>query len=168
MQRHHGPVDYYMTWPVCCWVPWLYVAACLSRSITAVGVYLMHGSPANCIAHGLVGVGHGPSGLFTVVQLHRTSVPHDWELLHHSSMGYDSHGMQAGVALGLTRMAAVRFPHWGAEFQTLMATVIVANLIIGPPLFRAAIVTTGESRMDAHNKSAAPSPTEAFSDVAAV
>jgi hypothetical protein len=73
--------------------------------------------------------------------------------------------MQAGVALGLTRMAAVRFPHWGSDFQTLMAAVIVANLIIGPPLFRAAIVATGESRMDTHShKSCAPSPTEAFSD----
>lgn len=76
--------------------------------------------------------------------------------------------VQAGVALGLTRMAAVRFPPWGAEFQTLVAAVIVANLIIGPPLFRAAIVATGESRMDSHSKSAAPSPTEAFGGVAPV
>lgn len=62
-------------------------------------------------------------------------------------------------------MAGVRFPHWGSDFQTLMATVIVANLIIGPPLFRAAIVSIGESRVEAHShsKSAAQSPTEAVS-----
>ena len=69
--------------------------------------------------------------------------------------------VQAGVALGLTRMAGVRFPHWGAEFQTLVAAVIVGNLLVGPPLFRAAIVGAGESRVEhPHSKSAATTPTE--------
>jgi hypothetical protein len=71
--------------------------------------------------------------------------------------------MQAGVALGLTRMVAVRFPHWGPDFQTLAAAVIVGNLCVGPPLFRAAINAAGEARAEGFSKSAAVSPMAANS-----
>lgn len=54
--------------------------------------------------------------------------------------------VQAGVALGLARMVAVRFPDWGPHFQTLMAAVIIVNLCVGPPLFRHAILAAGEGR----------------------
>ena len=55
--------------------------------------------------------------------------------------------VQAGVALGLARMVGVRFPTWGPHFQTLAASIIIMNLCVGPPLFRAAIITMGESRI---------------------
>ena len=55
--------------------------------------------------------------------------------------------LQAGVALGLARMVGVRFPSWGPQFQTLAASIIILNLCIGPPLFRAAIVSIGEARL---------------------
>ena len=55
------------------------------------------------------------------------------------------HVTQAGVALGLARTVAARFPHWGDEFSTLAVSVIVINLLIGPVLFRASIVAMNES-----------------------
>ena len=48
--------------------------------------------------------------------------------------------LQAGVALGLARMVGVRFPIWGPHFQTLAASIIIINLILGPPLFRHALL----------------------------
>lgn len=55
------------------------------------------------------------------------------------------HVTQAGVALGLARTVAARFPHWGDEFSTLAVSIIVINLLIGPVLFRASIVAMNES-----------------------
>ena len=55
---------------------------------------------------------------------------------------------QAGVALGLVRTAARRFPQWGDEFGALMVATIVVNQLVGPPMFRAAIVAVGESGVD--------------------
>lgn len=56
------------------------------------------------------------------------------------------------MALGLARMTAARFPTWGPHFQTLATSVIVLNLMIGPPLFRHAIIATGESRTAGSHK----------------
>jgi Kef-type K+ transport system membrane component KefB len=56
------------------------------------------------------------------------------------------HVTQAGVALGLARTVAARFPHWGDEFSTLAVSIIVINLLIGPVLFRASIVAMNEFR----------------------
>ena len=56
-------------------------------------------------------------------------------------MGYVT---QAGVALGLSRVAVARFPEMGDEFAAVSAAAIVANQIIGPPMFRRAIVLAGE------------------------
>ncbi|KAK9842202.1 hypothetical protein WJX81_000261 [Elliptochloris bilobata] len=53
---------------------------------------------------------------------------------------------QAGVAMGLAKAVAARFPDWGPEFVTLMMTVILLNLVTGPPLFRTAIIAVGEAR----------------------
>ena len=56
--------------------------------------------------------------------------------------------LQAGVALGLVRTASRRFPQWGDEFGALMVATIVVNQLVGPPMFRAAIVAVGESGVD--------------------
>lgn len=66
--------------------------------------------------------------------------------------------MQAGVALGLARMVAVRFPQWGPHFQTLMAAVIIVNLCVGPPLFRHAIFAAGEARRGNRTDHESPEP----------
>ena len=56
-----------------------------------------------------------------------------------------AHVTQAGVALGLARTVAARFPYWGPEFSTLAVAIIVINLFIGPVLFRHAIEIMNES-----------------------
>lgn len=66
--------------------------------------------------------------------------------------------VQAGVALGLARMVGVRFPSWGPQFQTLAVSTIILNLCIGPPLFRSAIIGTGESRAANARKGDVESP----------
>lgn len=53
---------------------------------------------------------------------------------------------QAGIAMGLAKAVAARFPSWGQDFSTLMIGVILINMLSGPSLFRAAIVALGESR----------------------
>ena len=52
---------------------------------------------------------------------------------------------QAGVALGLIRTMERKFPGWGEDLGSLMVACVVVNLLIGPPLFRNAIVAVGES-----------------------
>ena len=61
-------------------------------------------------------------------------------------MGYVT---QAGVALGLARAAALRFPEWGEDFGAVTVAVVVLNQVIGPPLFRHAILAVGESEGEA-------------------
>ncbi|EIE22773.1 hypothetical protein COCSUDRAFT_42394 [Coccomyxa subellipsoidea C-169] len=74
---------------------------------------------------------------------------------------------QAGVAMGLAKAVAVRFPAWGPDFVFLMdwssscyhpvtqrcagvvvvqMSVIMMNLFSGPPMFRSAVISTGEAR----------------------
>ncbi|KXZ41589.1 hypothetical protein GPECTOR_377g173 [Gonium pectorale] len=53
---------------------------------------------------------------------------------------------QAGVAMGLARLAGTRFPDWGPHFQTFMMAIILLNLLVGPPLFRLALVRVGEAK----------------------
>jgi hypothetical protein len=54
---------------------------------------------------------------------------------------------QAGIAMGLTRVAVARCKlcSWGPDFEALMAAIIVGNLIVGPLLFKSAIVASGEA-----------------------
>eukprot|EP00195_Chlamydomonas_chlamydogama_P007198 CAMPEP_0202897678 /NCGR_PEP_ID=MMETSP1392-20130828/6375_1 /ASSEMBLY_ACC=CAM_ASM_000868 /TAXON_ID=225041 /ORGANISM="Chlamydomonas chlamydogama, Strain SAG 11-48b" /LENGTH=333 /DNA_ID=CAMNT_0049583375 /DNA_START=570 /DNA_END=1571 /DNA_ORIENTATION=+ len=54
---------------------------------------------------------------------------------------------QAGVAMGLARLAGTRFPDWGGHFQTLMMSIILINLLIGPPMFRYALIRVGETKV---------------------
>ncbi len=66
----------------------------------------------------------------------------------HKRVAWMGYVTQAGVALGLVRTAAARFPQWGDEFGALMVATIVMNQLVGPPMFRAAIVSVGESGVD--------------------
>jgi len=52
---------------------------------------------------------------------------------------------QAGIGLGLAKGVVVVFPEWGAAFATMIISVIVANQIVGPPLFKWVIHIVGES-----------------------
>ncbi len=57
----------------------------------------------------------------------------------HNRVSWMAYVTQAGIALGLAKEVAVEFPAWGASFTTLMIGVVVANQLIGPPLFKSAI-----------------------------
>jgi Trk K+ transport system NAD-binding subunit/Kef-type K+ transport system membrane component KefB len=52
---------------------------------------------------------------------------------------------QAGVGLGLAKSVALAFPAWGPDFAALIIAIIVVNQLVGPPLFKWAIVLAGES-----------------------
>ena len=54
--------------------------------------------------------------------------------------------LQAGIALGLAQVVVRRFPAWGPDLAALVAGVVLLNLTVGPPLFRAAVVGAGEAR----------------------
>jgi Trk K+ transport system NAD-binding subunit/Kef-type K+ transport system membrane component KefB len=69
-----------------------------------------------------------------------------WELNKISWMPYVT---QAGVGIGLVTEIANQFPEWGNEFATLLISVIVLNQIVGPPLFKWAIVHLKEDHVKA-------------------
>lgn len=48
--------------------------------------------------------------------------------------------LQAGVAMGLARIAGTAFTDWGPAFQTVMMAIIMINMLLGPPLFRTALI----------------------------
>ncbi len=62
----------------------------------------------------------------------------------YSWMGFVS---QAGVGLGLAIMIERTFPAWGSEFKTLILAVIALNQVIGPILFKYALVKSGDARV---------------------
>jgi len=62
----------------------------------------------------------------------------------YSWMGFVS---QAGVGLGLAILVERTFPGWGADFKTLILAVIAINQIIGPVLFKYALVKSGDARV---------------------
>lgn len=51
---------------------------------------------------------------------------------------------QAGVGVGLATIIAAEYSAWGAEFATVMISVIVLNQIVGPPFFKWALHMAGE------------------------
>ena len=51
---------------------------------------------------------------------------------------------QAGVTLGLTVLVSTEFPEWGGRFETLMVAIIALHELIGPILFKSALVSAGE------------------------
>ncbi|MEA3460912.1 MAG: cation:proton antiporter [Bacteroidota bacterium] len=54
---------------------------------------------------------------------------------------------QAGVGVGLATIIATEYPGWGAEFATIMISIIVLNQIVGPPLFKWALHLVGEAHV---------------------
>ena len=55
---------------------------------------------------------------------------------------------QAGIAMGLTRVVVARCnARWGPDFEALMAAIVIGNLMVGPPMFRAAIHAAGEDHV---------------------
>ena len=61
----------------------------------------------------------------------------------YSWMGFVS---QAGVGLGLAIMIERTFPGWGSDFKTLILAVIAINQILGPILFKYALIQSGDAR----------------------
>jgi hypothetical protein len=57
---------------------------------------------------------------------------------------------QAGVAIGLASVVAEVFPTFGAELRTLLLALIALNQLVGPILFRRALVQAGEVSMPNH------------------
>ncbi|MEM7550276.1 MAG: cation:proton antiporter [Bacteroidota bacterium] len=60
--------------------------------------------------------------------------------------GWVAHMTQAGVALGLTARLTEGIGPWGAGLSTILIAVIVLNDVIGPPLFKWALVKIGEGK----------------------
>jgi Kef-type K+ transport system membrane component KefB len=51
---------------------------------------------------------------------------------------------QAGLTIGLTVIIASEYPEWGVPLQTLALAMIALHLLVGPVLFRTALVRAGE------------------------
>eukprot|EP00798_Chlamydomonas_sp_ICE-L_P019255 gene19255-25886_t len=49
-------------------------------------------------------------------------------LAEHRKLFWASMVTQAGVAMGLARLAGARFPSWGPHFQTFMTSIVLINL----------------------------------------
>lgn len=64
---------------------------------------------------------------------------------NYNKISWAAYITQAGVALGLVSIVSQRYPEWGEEFATIMVTFVVINLLLGPPLFKWAILKVGES-----------------------
>jgi Kef-type K+ transport system membrane component KefB len=52
---------------------------------------------------------------------------------------------QAGVTLGLATIVGERFATWGAEVAAIVIAMIAVNQLVGPPLYRLALVRAGEA-----------------------
>ena len=67
--------------------------------------------------------------------------------LRYRYISWMPHVTQAGVALGLTTMVAKAFPGWGAQFEAVVIAIVIINQLVGPPLFKWAIVRLKESHL---------------------
>ena len=75
-----------------------------------------------------------------------------------NSLAWMGYVTQAGVAMGLARDVAREFPAWGQVFASMMIFQMAINQIIGPPLFKYAIVAMGEAKRTASVVSTPKSP----------
>ena len=64
----------------------------------------------------------------------------------HNKISWMAYITQAGVGLGLAKEVGGAFPAWGPAFATLMISTIVVNQVIGPALFKWALVWVKEAR----------------------
>ena len=55
---------------------------------------------------------------------------------------------QAGVAIGLSLLAALEFPTFGAILLNGMLAAVIINELVTPPLTKYAILKAGEARVD--------------------
>lgn len=69
------------------------------------------------------------------------------EPMRYNRISWMSFVTQAGVGLGLAKEVAVEFSEFGAEFATMIISVIVINEIVGPPFFKEAIKRVGEAHI---------------------
>ena len=53
---------------------------------------------------------------------------------------------QAGITLGLSDEIAASFPAWGPSLQAPLVSAIVLSQLVGPPLLKAALLSSGECR----------------------
>lgn len=53
---------------------------------------------------------------------------------------------QAGVGLGLAKQVSDIYPTWGADFATILISVIIVNEIFGPIFFKLALNLAGEAK----------------------
>lgn len=76
---------------------------------------------------------------------------------HYAWMGFLA---KAGVTLGIANIVRDRFDVWGADVATVIVAMIAVNQIVGPPLFRFALVRAGESRRASASVRGAPAESE--------
>jgi len=68
---------------------------------------------------------------------------------------------QAGIAIGLADLLRIQFPSWGEGASMLLLGTILVNQLVGPVLFRTALVRAGETaRRDEEGALGVPAPAE--------
>ncbi len=68
-----------------------------------------------------------------------------YAIRHRSWTGFIA---KAGVSLGIAALVRTRFPELGPDVATIIIAMVAVNQLLGPPLFRWALVRSGESRVD--------------------
>jgi len=69
--------------------------------------------------------------------------------IKHIKYGWLPYLTQAGIGIGLATEIAEKYPVWGNDAFTIIIAVIVLSQIIGPPLFKYAILKVGEAHLKA-------------------
>ena len=67
----------------------------------------------------------------------------------HILLGWLPYVTQAGIGIGLATEIAEKYPGWGNDAFTIIIAVIVFSQIVGPPLFKYAILKVGEAHLKA-------------------
>jgi len=69
--------------------------------------------------------------------------------IKHIKYGWFPYITQAGIGIGLATEISEKYPEWGNDAFTIIIAVIVLSQIIGPPLFKFAILRVGEAHLKA-------------------
>jgi len=69
--------------------------------------------------------------------------------IKHIKYGWLPYLTQAGIGIGLATEISEKYPEWGNDAFTIIIAVIVLSQIIGPPLFKFAILRVGEAHLKA-------------------